>query len=144
MHFITVGEPKLSYAKSGWEEYYGRLRRYHSLKVTRLRDLGPDLEGKAILRAAGNAHLMPLDPRGKQFTSEDLSRHLETLALHGTGEIALVIGGPVGLSDEVRAAAGTLWSLSKLTLPHDLAMVVMLEALYRASSIARGEPYHRG
>jgi len=142
-HFITVGSPKLSYAKAGWDEYYTRLTRYHTLKLTRVKDSGPESEGKLILEAARGVHLMPLDPRGKQFSSEELSAHLEKLALHSEGDVAFVIGGPTGLSDEVRARAGTLWSLSRLTLPHDLAMVVMLEALYRASTISRGEPYHK-
>lgn len=142
-HFITVGEPKLAYAKLGWEEYFGRLKRYHQLKVTRLRDSQPESEGKLILKAAGSAYLMPLDPRGKMLDSPSLSAHLEKLALHGSSEIAFVIGGPNGLSEEVRAQAQYLWSLSALTLPHDLAMVVMLETLYRAATIAKGEPYHR-
>lgn len=143
MHLITVGEPKLEYAKIGWDEYFGRLGRYHQLKITRVRDSEPLQEGKAILTAAKNAYLMPLDLGGKQFTSPELCQHLEHLALHGKSDIALVIGSSTGLSLEVKQKADLLWSLSKLTFPHDLAMVMMLESLYRASTIARGEPYHK-
>jgi 23S rRNA (pseudouridine1915-N3)-methyltransferase len=143
LHLITVGEPKLAYAREGWEEYLTRLRRYHKPRVTRVANQTPEREGHAILRAAGSAPLVALDPRGRQMTSEELSVFLDTLGLHGAGEVAFCIGGPDGLSDEVRAGARTLWSLSKLTFPHDLAMVVLLEALYRAATISKGEPYHR-
>jgi 23S rRNA (pseudouridine1915-N3)-methyltransferase len=143
MHLITVGEPKLEYAKIAWDEYFGRLGRYHQLKVTRVRDSEPLQEGKAILTAAKNAYLMPLDLAGKQFTSPELSQHLEYLALHGKSEVAFIIGSSTGLSAEVKQKADQLWSLSKLTFPHDLAMVMMLEGLYRAATIARGEPYHK-
>jgi 23S rRNA (pseudouridine1915-N3)-methyltransferase len=138
-----VGEPKLAYARSGWDEYAARLKRHHKLSVTRVPGSTPATEGAAILRAAGRAPLIALDPRGRQLTSPALSRYLDDLALHGAGELAFCIGGPDGLSDEVRQGAHTLWSLGELTLPHDLAMVVLLEALYRAGTISRGEPYHR-
>lgn len=143
LHLITIGEPKLTYARQGWDEYYTRLTRYHKPRVTRLNGSTPEREGHAIIRAAAQAPLVALDPRGHQFTSEELSVFLDRLAVSGVGEIALCIGGPDGLTNEVRTHANTLWSLSKLTLPHDLAMVVMLEALYRAATISKGEPYHR-
>lgn len=141
LHFITVGEPRLDYAKRGWDEYYQRLGRYHKIKTTRLKDKADPTQ--EVVRAAGNAYLMLLDPRGRHLTSEELSARLDQVALSGHGEIALVIGGPDGHSDELREKAHFLWSMSKLTFPHDLAMVVMLEALYRASTISKGEPYHR-
>lgn len=140
-HFITVGEPKLEYAKQGWDEYHQRLSRYHKVKTTRLKDKADPTQ--EVLKAAGNAYLMLLDPRGKHLTSEELSAHIDQVGLSGHGEIAFVIGGPDGHSDELRKQAHFLWSMSKLTFPHDLAMVVMLEALYRASTISKGEPYHR-
>lgn len=143
LHLITVGEAKLKYAKEGWTEYYTRLSRYHQLKVTRIRDSDPVREGKQILESAKQAYLMPLDPKGVQLTSEALSGHLDRLAVSGRSDVAFVIGSSLGLSDEVRERAHFLWSLSYLTFPHDLAMVLMLEALYRASSISRGEPYHK-
>lgn len=141
LHFITVGEPRLDYARKGWDEYHQRLTRYHKLKTTRLKDRSDPTQD--VLKAAGNAYLMLLDPRGKHLTSEELSVHIEQVGLSGNGEIALVIGGPDGHSDDLRDKAHFLWSMSKLTFPHDLAMVVMLEAIYRASTISKGEPYHR-
>lgn len=144
LHLITVGEPKLAYARAGWDEYEKRLRRYHKLQVTRVAGRTPEAESDAVRRAAGRAPLILLDPRGRQFTSEGLSAYLDAQALGGTGELALAIGGPEGHTDALRTDARLLWSLGELTLPHDLAMVVLLEALYRAATISAGEPYHRG
>ena len=143
LHLITVGEPRLSYARAGWEEYAGRLRHYHKLSVTQVPGSTPPRESQAILKAAGRAPLIALDPRGQQWSSQELSAYIEQRGLHGAGELAFAVGGPDGHSDELRAAAAVLWSLGRLTLPHDLAMVVLAEALYRAGTISRGEPYHR-
>lgn len=143
LHLITIGEPRLAYARAGWDEYYARLGRYHKPRVTRVPGSAPQREGAAILRAAGNAPLVALDPRGVQLSSEELAGFLDRLALSGTGEVAFCVGGPDGLSGAVRAGAHTLWSLSRLTLPHDLAMLVLIEALYRAATISAGGPYHR-
>lgn len=144
LHLITVGEPKLAYARSGWDEYEKRLRRYHKLQVSRVSGKTQQAESEAVLRAAGKSLLVLLDPRGKQFSSEKLSEYLDTQALGGTGELAFAIGGPDGHTDELRSRAHLLWSLGELTLPHDLAMLVLVEALYRAATISAGEPYHRG
>lgn len=144
LHLITVGEPRLAYSRVGWDEYEKRLKRYHKLQVTRVGGKTQAAESEAVLKAAGRAPLILLDPRGKQFTSEQLSTYLDAQALGGVGELAFAIGGPDGHTDALRAQASALWSLGLLTLPHDLAMLVMIEALYRASTISAGEPYHRG
>jgi 23S rRNA (pseudouridine1915-N3)-methyltransferase len=117
--------------------------------VSRIKDsrregaAGRSEEGRALLAAAGKAHLVALDPRGREFTTEELTSYLAQAALSGSGEVALVVGGPSGLSGEVRERARTLWALSRLTLPHDLAQLVLAEALYRAATLDRGEPYHK-
>ncbi|WP_339095119.1 23S rRNA (pseudouridine(1915)-N(3))-methyltransferase RlmH [Deinococcus sp. VB343] len=144
LHLITVGEPKLAYARAGWDEYEKRLRRYHKVQVSRVSGKTQQAESEAVLKAAGKSPLILLDPRGKQFSSEKLSDYLDSQALGGTGELAFAIGGPDGHTDELRSRAHLLWSLGELTLPHDLAMLVLVEALYRAATISAGEPYHRG
>ena len=144
LHLITVGEPRLAYARAGWQEYTARLRRYHKLQISHVTGKTPAAESEAIRRAAGKAPLILLDPRGRQFSSGALSAYLDARALGGTGELAFAVGGPDGHTDGLRAGAGLLWSLGELTLPHDLAMVVLAEALYRAATISAGEPYHRG
>jgi 23S rRNA (pseudouridine1915-N3)-methyltransferase len=140
-HFITVGDPRLAYARLGWDEYFKRLGRFHTLRVTRVDDKKAD--DASLLRVAGSAYIMPLDLLGKELSSPQLAVHLDRLATQGESEIAFIIGGPDGFSDAVRQKADFLWKLSGLTFPHDLAMVVMLETLYRASTINAGIPYHR-
>lgn len=143
IHLITIGEPKLAYARDGWQEYTKRLGRYHAVRVTHLADKYAD-NSQAILRAAGNAHKVALViDGGRGYSSPELAQELEKLA-QGGREVCYLIGGPEGLPTDVIAACDQRWSFSKLTFPHDLAMVVLAEALYRASTIATGHPYHRG
>jgi 23S rRNA (pseudouridine1915-N3)-methyltransferase len=142
LHIITIGEPKLAYAREGWQEYLKRLRHFHSVQVTHLADKLAD-DAKTILRTAGTSYKVALAIDGKQMPSEALASFLEARALDGRG-LSLIIGGPEGLPAEVVKQADFKWSLSQLTFPHDLAMVVLLETVYRASTISAGHPYHRG
>lgn len=140
LHIVTVGQPKLGYAKEGWQEYLQRLHRYHTVRVTHIADKHND--AAHLLEAAGNSYLVALVIEGKEFSSPQLAAFLHDRALDGR-EVCCMIGGPEGLPDEVKQAAHIQWSFGKLTLPHDLAMVVLLEALYRASTINAGLPYHK-
>ena len=100
-------------------------------------------EGKAILEAIPKkSYVIALDERGRQFTSEELAKKVSSWEGMGC-DIALLVGGPNGLTDECRQRASELWSLSKLTLPHPLVRVFLAETLYRAYSISAGLPYHR-
>lgn len=141
IHLLTVGEPKLSYAREGWEEYCKRLSRYHSVRATHLSDKYA-YDSDRILQAAGSAYLVGLVIEGKQFSSPGLATFLEQKAMEGR-EVCFLVGGPEGLPEAVQAAAHTKWSFSDLTFPHDLAMVILAESLYRASTIAAGHPYHK-
>lgn len=141
LHLITVGEPKLVYAKAGWQEYTKRLGHFHTLRYSHLADKHAN-DASQLLQAAGKAYVVALVIEGQQLTSQQLSDFLDKRALEGR-EVCFIIGGPDGLPAEVIAAADFQWSLSQLTLPHDLAMVVMAETLYRASTIGAGHPYHR-
>lgn len=141
LHIITVGEPKLAYAKAGWEEYLKRLRHYHSVRVTHIADKWA-YDAAYVLQAAGNAYKIALVIDGKQFSSNELADFLEKRAIEAR-EVCLLIGGPEGLPQDVISQADYQLGLSRLTFPHDLAMVVLLEALYRASTISAGIPYHK-
>ena len=149
LHIITVGEPKHEYAKIGCGLYLKRLERYHKLRVTRVKDSKRSgetamlEEGVALLEAAGRAYTVALDPRGKQVTTEALTAHISSLGAPPPEPDRATVGGDEGFSDQVRTSVRMMWSLSSLTMPHDLAQLVMLEALYRAATLERGEPYHK-
>jgi len=140
LHIVTVGQPKLDYAKRGWAEYWARLGHYHQLRATHI----PDKQDNAasILKTAGNSYKVALVIDGRQLSSPELARFLDKRAIEAR-EVCFIIGGPDGLPEEVIEQSDYRLSLSRLTYPHDLAMVVLLETLYRASTIAAGQPYHR-
>ncbi len=142
IHLITIGEPKLAYAKAGWTEYAQRLKHYHQVRITHLADKYTD-DATRILDTAGAAYKAALVIDGKQFSSEELAVFLDKRAIDGR-ELCCIIGGPNGLPARVIAAADAQWSFSRLTFPHDLAMVILAESLYRATTINAGLPYHRG
>jgi 23S rRNA (pseudouridine1915-N3)-methyltransferase len=141
LHIITIGKPKLAYAAAGWDEYLGRLQRLHSVRITHLADKYADDTTKIRETAAGS-YVVVLEITGNDLSSEALAEFLTVRELDAR-EVSFVIGGPDGLPQEIRDSADYRWSLSRLTLPHDLAMVVTLEALFRASTIKAGLPYHR-
>jgi 23S rRNA (pseudouridine1915-N3)-methyltransferase len=140
LHIITIGEPKLAYARAGWKEYFGRLKHYHDLRVTHISDKQNNT--KAILQSAGESYKVALVKEGVQLASPGLAQFLEKRSLESR-EVSFVIGGPDGLPAEVLDKTDYQLSFSQLTFPHDLAMVILLEALYRASTITAGTPYHK-
>lgn len=153
---IAVGKLKERFWKDACEEYLKRLQPYAKMTVREIADIDParaggieaarEKEGAAIcaaLDALGSAHMTLLDIGGRERSSEDLSRRLDTLALGGANSFAFVIGGSDGVSEAVRRRANETLSFGPITLPHNLARVVLLEQLYRAQKISRGEPYHK-
>lgn len=141
LHLVTVGKPKLSYAVAGWDEYISRLQRLHTVRITHLADKYT-YDAAKILNVARDTTLIVLEIKGAEYTSEALAEFLTKRELESR-EVTVLIGGPEGLPEAVRQAADHQWSLGRLTLPHDLAMVVTLEALYRASTINAHLPYHK-
>ena len=140
IHIITTGSPKLAYAQAGFEEYRSRLMHYHTVRVSHIADKRADTEH--IMQAIGTAYTVALEIEATQLSSQELASFIETRNQAGR-EVAFLIGGPDGLPLEIRANADRQLSFSRLTFPHDLAMVILVEALYRASMIATGQPYHR-
>ena len=124
------------------DDYRRRLRPLTTLREVELRDQDPGREGRQMLDQlappGGHERVIALDERGDQLTSRDLAR-----ILGDHGSIAFLIGGADGLSPAVRDRADQLLSLSRLTFPHELARVLLLEQIYRGFSILRGSPYHR-
>jgi 23S rRNA (pseudouridine1915-N3)-methyltransferase len=141
LHIVTIGKPKLAYARLGWEEYLGRLQRLHTVRLTQLADKYA-YDVTKISEVVQGTFVVVLEINGTQMNSENLAEFLVKRALDAR-EVSFIIGGPEGLPETVRAEADYQWSLGPLTLPHDLAMVVTLEALYRSSTITAGLPYHK-
>lgn len=143
IHLITIGKPKLSYAKAGIDEYLSRLKHYGQVTSKTFPEGSVAEEGKRLLEASEGMFRVILDERGKSCRSKELAQKLEDWDLHALKDVAFLIGGANGHSPEVKDRAGWLFSLGSLTLQHELALVVLLEQLYRAQTIRRGEPYHR-
>ena len=141
LHIITIGKPKLAYAQNGWQEYLTRLQKYHTVRVTQLADKWA-YDETAIRKAATGTYTVALVIDGEQFSSTSLALFLQKRA-EESREVTFIIGGPNGLPEDIIQTADFQWSFSKLTFPHDLAMVILLESLYRASSILAGHPYHK-
>lgn len=142
-HILAVGKPKLEYARAGVEEYLPRLKPFAPVEISYLKATAPSGESLAMLERSKAMFRVVLDERGDQVTSAVFARKLAHWELHGPRDFALLVGGANGHPDEVRQAAGWSWSLSKLTLQHELALVVALEQLYRAYTIKARLPYHR-
>ncbi len=141
IRLITVGKPKLAYAKTGWVEYLGRLHRLHTVEARHIPDKYAHTAAKLLEEVKGTT-LVVLEIQGNEYSSEELAAFLTKREIESK-PMSFLVGGPEGLPEAVRKAADYQWSLGRLTLPHDLAALVTLEALYRASTINAGLPYHK-
>ena len=142
-HVFTIGKPKLDFARLGAGEYLGRLKPFVVAEMIHLKAATPTGESRALLERSKGMFRVVLDERGEHLASRALAQRIGEWELHAKRDLALLIGGADGHTEEVRQAAGWTWSLSKLTLQHELALVVVLEQLYRAYTIKGGLPYHR-
>ena len=143
---VAVGKLKEKFWTAACAEYLKRMQPYGKTEVREIADVDPARagEGAAILAALGpSAHVVLLAIDGKQRSSESFSQRIDALKLNGASDIAFVIGGSDGVSAAVRQRADETLSFGPITLPHNLARVVLLEQLYRAQKISRGEPYHK-
>lgn len=140
---VTVGKPALLWAKAATEDYSKRLRKMASVELVTIREGGTAQNGVRSLEASKDSLRIVLDERGRQMSSMEFSKWIEKQEMGGRKRVSFLIGGADGHSPEVKAAADELWSLSTMTLQHEMALVVLLEQIYRAYSILRGTPYHR-
>jgi len=134
---FTIGRPRLPFVRQGVEEYAKRLQRYTPLT---LRFLG---SAEDELRASEGAFRVVLDERGELPTTAAFAERVKGWKLSGTKRVAYLIGGAEGHPEAVRQAADWTLSLSRLTLQHELALLVLLEQLYRVETLLAGHPYHR-
>lgn len=151
---LAVGRPAGRLA-GAIAEYEARARRYWNLEVVEVRpskatkgtsavQVRAEESGRLFTRAPPEAELVALTRRGAAWGSEELAGRLERLAVQGAAGMAFAIGGAFGLDDALLARARYRLALSSFTLPHDVARLVLAEQLYRAGTIVRNQPYHKG
>lgn len=154
---VTVGKLKEKYLKAGIAEYAKRLGAYAKITEVEVADekapeqlseadmeIVKKKEGERILaKIPQDAYVIALAIDGKMKTSEQLAKDMESLMTYGRSKIVFVIGGSLGLHDEVLKRADEKLSFSKMTFPHQLMKLILLEQVYRAFRIMKGEPYHK-
>lgn len=153
---ICIGKLKETYLKDAIAEYSKRLQKYCSLTITELQDeklpnklndsIMQEIKtkecNKIIQAIKKDSYIFCLDLRGKQFSSEEFSKKLDNIALNENSHITFIIGGTLGLNDEVLKMSNEKICFSKMTFPHQLIRVFLLEQLFRAFKISKGETYH--
>lgn len=154
---IAVGKVKEKYLTSGISEYLKRLTPYAKITLTEIKEeqapenLSPaemeqvkNREGERILAAIKpDATVVALAIEGKNLSSEELAKQLDDYATYGKSNVAFIIGGSLGLADSVLKRADLKLSFSRMTFPHQLMRLILVEQIYRAYKINRGEPYHK-
>jgi 23S rRNA (pseudouridine1915-N3)-methyltransferase len=151
VRLVWVGKTRDAHLRALVDEYLKRLGRFTRCEVLELRESaarraleGIEDEGRRIISALRPEALnILLDVEGRQWSSEELAAQVEGWQTGGTKDVVFIIGGPHGVSKEVRERAGLRWSLSRLTLTHEMARVLLLEQLYRAYTIIHGLPYQK-
>lgn len=138
---LAVGKIKDRSYLQKIEEYAGRIRHDAKLEFIEIKDADPETEGAKIVHYCGRvpARVIALDERGKLFTSPGFSQLVSALP----GKVIFIVGGPSGLSDEVKKTAHEQLALSRMTFTHELARLLLLEQIYRAISIIKGRRYHK-
>ena len=141
---IVAGKASHSYAKTGVDEYIKRLKRYGKVELTFVKDGDSAAVSERLLKAADGSFIIAMDERGKEFTSHEFADKVRGWTDDPmVKSVAFLIGAADGHTEELRQKSRLLLRLSKMTLMHELALVVLLEQVYRAHTILRGEPYHR-
>ncbi len=147
---ITVGSVKEKYLKEAIEEYLKRLRKYTNVEIVELKDEGFVesqkailLEGQKIMKNLNlKDYIITLEIQESQLTSEEFAEKIDKILLENSN-ITFIIGGSYGISDEVKKQAKFKLSFSKMTFPHQLFRVILLEQIYRAFKINHNESYHK-
>jgi 23S rRNA (pseudouridine1915-N3)-methyltransferase len=144
LRIAWIGKTRGSAIQSLTAEYLKRLSRYAACDAQELPSEASLLKLVEKNTARTQPVLVLLDSRGKQLTSEEIANFLEYHQAHGTQELLFAVGPADGWSDSTRSHAKGIISFGKITLPHELARVVLLEQLYRGFTILQGHPYHGG
>ena len=149
---IAVGKLKEKYLKQAIDEYSKRLSRYCKLEIIELPDDASEKEEQQIKEKEGrlilskikdNSYVVAMDLKGKQITSEEFASFISNCCVTGNSNIVFIIGGSLGLSEDVIKRANYKLCFSKMTFPHQLFRVMLLEQVYRGFRIINNEPYHK-
>ncbi len=147
-HIVAVGKLRRGFLQAGCAHFLERLRPYAKVEVRELKEgRGSPQQIKeqesAALLSAATGYKIVLDEHGFEHSSASFAARIGELETRSLGQLSFLLGGANGHSESLKEAADELWSLSKLTLPHELARLVLLEQIYRAETIRAGHPYHR-
>lgn len=140
---LVAGKPALAYAKTGTAEYLKRLTRYGSYDLKHIKDGSSEDVSQRLREASAGTLRIVMDERGESLTTDQITKKVKAWEMRGVKRASYLIGASDGHTEELRQEADLIWALSPLTLQHELALVVLLEQLYRVATIQRGEPYHR-
>ena len=154
---IAVGKIKEKYIKDGINEFYKRLSKYGKLEIIEVKDekapenlSGKEIESikqregeRIIFKIPQNSFVIVLEINGEMMSSEELSKKMEGLMIDGVNDITFIIGGSLGLSKEVNDLSNFKLSFSKMTFPHQMMRLILLEQIYRGFRIMKNEPYHK-
>ena len=155
INIIAVGKIKEQYLKDAISEYTKRLSKFCELSIIEVNESvaknetdaniikSKNEEGEQILSKIKNEYVVVLDIDGKEYSTLEFCQELKEVKLSGVSTISFVIGGSYGLADEVKKRADLKLSFSKLTFPHQLFRVILLEQIYRSFKIENNEPYHK-
>ena len=141
---LAIGKLKERYLMEAVEEYLKRLKPYATVEIVELQECRTiEEEGeKLISRLPKDSWICVLDVFGELMSSEQFAQTMSNLALKGQSKLVFVIGGAFGISDKIRKMANLRLSLSKMTFTHQMTRLILIEQIYRAFKINRGEPYH--
>ena len=155
-YVICIGKLKDAYLRDGVAEFVKRMRTYGGITITELNeskigDKPSDADRKQVVIEEGerllknvpkNAYTVLLDVYGKTMSSEDLAKTVAKLEVDGISDMAFIVGGAFGVSDELRRSVNYKLSFSPMTFTHQMVRLLLVEQIYRASKINRNEPYH--
>lgn len=141
---IAAGKTSHQFAKTGTAEYLKRLKRYGKFELVHVKDGDSASVSKRLLEAAKGTYIIAMDERGKEFTSVAFAQKMREWTDDPTIKtVTFLIGASDGHTEELRTHAKLLLRLSKMTMMHELALLTLLEQIYRGQTILKGEPYHR-
>ena len=155
INIIAVGKIKEKFLKDAIDEYKKRISKFCNLNIIEINECVAKVEdksnikksleeeGKAILSKVKNGYTVVLDIDGKEYSTLELSNIVNGIMLNGNSEISFIIGGSYGLSEDVKKTADLRLSFSRLTFPHQLFRLILIEQIYRVFKIVNNEPYHK-